>query len=110
MHFPDRLVAIPLDTSDHGRRIGSQPTIDGVSGIVVIVANADTDFLVGGVIVEHRELALLVDRKGGEIKALPIGPGLLDIPHVPLADMRCVVTLAGQYFRQGDFLAGEPEA
>ena len=47
--------------------------------------------LVGGVVVEDGQLALLVNREGREVEALVVGPGLHDVAHVPLADMHRVV-------------------
>ena len=60
--------------------------------VIVILANANADFLISSIIVVDRQLTLLMDWERGIIEALVVWPGFLDIAHVPFADMRGVVT------------------
>ena len=91
MDFANVFAAFAFDAGDHRRRVGAQPAVDGVTTVVVVVADTDGDFFIGRVIVEDGQLALLMDRKGGVVEALVVGPGFLDVTHVPLADMDGVI-------------------
>ncbi len=91
VHLAHRLAPPAFDDRRHVGGVRSEPLVHGEPVVVVVLADADGDLLVGGVVVEDGQLALLVDGEGGVVEALVVGPGLLDVAHVPLADVHGVV-------------------
>ncbi len=97
------LATLAFDAGDHGRRVRAKPVIEREPVIVVVLADTNADFFVGSVIVEYRQLPLLVNGKRSKVKTLMIRPRLHDVTHMPLADVYRVIAYIRQDLGERDF-------
>ena len=85
MHL-SRLFATPgLQTRHHGARVRAQPVVQRKAIVVLTRANRNADLFARRIIMENSQLTLLVNRECSVIEALIVGPGFLDVTHVPFA-------------------------
>ena len=110
VNFTNGLAALALNTGHHGAGIGTEPFVFDVLVVIVVLADTDRDLFVGGIIMEDRQLPLLVDGERGIIEALMIRPGFHDVTHVPFADVDSFVTNLRQNLGNRHFLVSETKS